>query len=140
MLRSAEALSSPRPGSQLTWNCTGWRSAAAAEMAPDGLRDSKYHIVGDLDELLPQPATGPYVRPSDLAADDLLDAALHAAAALADHQYQERHPARQQRRRPRTLRQGAQLSQLEWIMLNGPGRVMGCSRRLGAGSWWRGGG
>jgi hypothetical protein len=89
-----------------------------SEVLVAGLRDSKYHIVGDLGELLPQPATGPYVPPSDLAADDLLDAAVHAAAALADRQYQERHPAVQHRRRPRGLRQG--FSQLEWIMLNGP--------------------
>ena len=100
------------PPSQQAW------ARQQSEVLVAGLRDSKYHVVGDLDELLPQPATGPYVPPSDLTVDDLLDAALHAAAALANHQYQERHPARQQRRRPRSLRQG--LSQLEWIMLNGP--------------------
>jgi hypothetical protein len=97
-----------------------------------GLRDSKYHIVGDLGELLPQPATSPYVPPSDLAAEDLLEAALHAAAALADQQYQDRHPVRQPRPRPRGLRQG--FSQLEWIMLNGPWakRVLRSSSHLAA--------
>jgi hypothetical protein len=100
------------PPSQQAWA----REQSEALIA--GLRDSKYHIVGDLGELLPQPAAGRYVLPSELAADDLLDAALHAAAALADQQYQGRQPARQQRRRPRGLRQG--FSQLKWMMLNGP--------------------
>jgi hypothetical protein len=89
-----------------------------AEILVAGLRDSKYHIVGDLGELLPQPVTGPYVSPAGLVADQLLDAALHAAAALADHQYRKGHPGRQQRHRPRGLRQ--RLSNLEWAMLNGP--------------------
>jgi len=89
-----------------------------AEILVAGLRDSKYHIVGDLGELLPQPPAGPYVSPSDLAADQLLDAALRAAAALADHQYRKGHAGSQQRHRPRGLRQ--RLSSLEWATLNGP--------------------
>jgi hypothetical protein len=95
----------------------GW-AREQAEILVAGLRDSKYHIVGDLGELLPQPGTGRYVSPSGLAADQLLDAALQAAAALADHQYRKGHPGRQQRHRPRGLRQ--RLSDLEWAMLNGP--------------------
>lgn len=89
-----------------------------AEILVAGLRDSKYHIVGDLGELLPQPATAPYVSPSGVAAGQLLDAALQAAAALADHQFRQGHPGRQQRHRPRGLRQ--RLSSLEWAVLNGP--------------------
>ena len=58
-----------------------------AEILVAGLRDSKYHIVGDLDELLPAPATERYVSPTRLPAERLLDVALRSAAALADHQY-----------------------------------------------------
>ncbi|MDR2987881.1 MAG: hypothetical protein LBV34_23890 [Nocardiopsaceae bacterium] len=90
-----------------------------AEILAAGLRDSKCHVVGDLGELLPPPATEPYVSPSLLSADQLLDAALHAAAALADHQYQKGHPGRQQQRhRPLSPRQ--RLSHLAWAALNGP--------------------
>ena len=52
-----------------------------------GLRDAKYQIVGDLGELLPPPATERYVPPTRLPAEQLLDVALRATAALADHQY-----------------------------------------------------
>jgi hypothetical protein len=58
-----------------------------AEILAAGLRDSKYHIVGDLAELLPPPAAGPYVSPASLPAEQLLDAAIVATAALADRQY-----------------------------------------------------
>jgi hypothetical protein len=58
-----------------------------AEALVAGLRDSKYHVVGDLGDLLPQPATEPYVPPASLPAEHLLDAALRATAALADRQY-----------------------------------------------------
>jgi hypothetical protein len=59
-----------------------------AEALVAGLRESKYHIVGELDELLPPPAPEPYVSPSSVPAERLLDAAVLAAAALADRQYQ----------------------------------------------------
>jgi hypothetical protein len=52
-----------------------------------GPGNSKYHIVGDLAELLPPPATERYVSPTRLPAEQLLDVALRAAAALVDHQY-----------------------------------------------------
>jgi hypothetical protein len=58
-----------------------------AEILAAGLRDSKYHIVGDLGELLPPPATERYVSPTRLPAEQLLDVALRATAALAEHQY-----------------------------------------------------
>jgi hypothetical protein len=82
------------------------------------LRDSKYHLVGDLRDLLPLPATGDYVAPESLPADQLLEAAVHAAAALADHQYRESHPARRPTQQPRSPRQT--VSKLEWTVLNGP--------------------
>jgi len=78
--RPPEARLSLPPGQQ-AWACE------QAEVLAAGLRDSKYHIVGDLGELLPQPATERYVSPSGLPAEQLLDTALLAAAALAHRQY-----------------------------------------------------
>src|ERR1051326_9158672 len=60
-----------------------------AESVVAGLRESEYHIVGDLADLLPQPATGRYTAPGDLSAEQLLDVAVHAAAALAEYAYRE---------------------------------------------------
>jgi hypothetical protein len=89
-----------------------------AEILVAGLRDSKYHIVGDLGELLPQPAACRYVPPAGLPAGQLLETAVQATAALANHMYWESYPARQQRHRPRGPRQ--KISRLEWAVLNGP--------------------
>jgi hypothetical protein len=83
-----------------------------------GLRDAKFHIVGDLDELLPRPAAGPYLGPADHPAAPMLDAAVAAAAALADQLYHSKHPAPQPRERPSRPRQ--MISRLKWSMLNGP--------------------
>jgi hypothetical protein len=58
-----------------------------SEILAAGLRDASYHIVGDLAELLPPAATVRYTPPSSLPAEQLLEAALHATAALADHHY-----------------------------------------------------
>ena len=81
------------------------------------LRDAKFHIVGDLGELLTQPATGRYQGPAGQPAGRVLDAAVAAAAALADELYREMYPAPRHREEPRSLRQKA--SQLEWAILNG---------------------
>jgi len=58
-----------------------------SEILVAGLRESKYHIVGDLGDLLPPPATERYVPPASLPAEQLLDVAVRATAALADRQY-----------------------------------------------------
>src|SRR5262249_42529258 len=58
-----------------------------SEILVAGLRDSKYHIVGDLAELLPSPATEGHVPPPSLPVEDMLEAAVRATAALADRQY-----------------------------------------------------
>ena len=100
------------PPAQQAW------AAEQSEIMVAALRDSKYHIVGDLRDLLSLPASGRYVAPSRLPANQLLNAAVHAAAALADYQYRESHPARHQPQQPRSLRQKA--SELEWAVLNGP--------------------
>lgn len=89
-----------------------------AEILVAGLREASYDIVGDLADLVPRPATGRYTAPGDLPAEQLLDAAVHAAAALADHAYREGYPAKKERQLPRNPRQ--LLSKLEWTVLNGP--------------------
>ena len=58
-----------------------------SEILVAGLRDSKYHIVGDLAELLPSPATEGRVPPPSLPVEDMLEVAVRATAALADRQY-----------------------------------------------------
>jgi len=88
-----------------------------AEILVAGLRDGKYHIVGDLEELKPLPATGQYVPLSGLTSE-VLDAAVHGAAALANRRYQEQYPARPARTRPRGLR--LRILGLGWVILHGP--------------------
>jgi hypothetical protein len=94
-----------------------WASEQA-EILVAGLRDAKYHIVGDLRDLLAPPAAGRYAPPASPPAWQLVDAAVHAVAALADHQYQESCPARRPLQRSRGARQ--RVSKLEWAVLNGP--------------------
>lgn len=111
------------------------REAWAREQAEHlvrGLRDSKYHVVGELDELLPRPVTGhhgtggpvPRARRPDPGpdpgptAEQLLEVAVHAAAALAGRYFQERYPAAVPRRRLGPPRQMAR--RLQWKLLNGP--------------------
>ncbi|HTS95228.1 MAG TPA: hypothetical protein VMI33_01280 [Streptosporangiaceae bacterium] len=145
------------------------RAAWAREQADilvGGLRDSKFHIVGDLAELVPPPGAGPQTPPSadpallsaagpallsaadpalvsaagpgllsaadpallsaagpglppgDPPAEQLLDAAVAAAAALAERLYRVTCAARPERDRPGGPRQMA--SQFKWRMLNGP--------------------
>jgi hypothetical protein len=89
-----------------------------SEILIAGLRDSKFHIVGDLGELLPRPAAGPHRGTADLPAAQILDAAVAATAALTDQLYRDKHPAPRARRRRHSLRQRA--SRLEWTVLNGP--------------------
>ena len=92
-------------------------AAEQSEILVSALRDSKYHIVGDLRDLLSPPASGRHTAPAHLQADQLLDAAVQAAAALAGHQYRESRPALRQPRQPRSPRQ--KVSKLEWAVLNG---------------------
>ena len=108
-----------------------------AEILVAGLRDAKYHIVGELGELLPRPASRSYTAPADQSAEQLLDAAVHATAALLQHMYLEEssEPGQPSFGAPQVgglrvgalrlgaLRPGA-LRQLlirwEWTLLNGP--------------------
>jgi hypothetical protein len=118
------------PPSRAAW------AGEQAEILVAGLRDAKYHIVGDLGELVPRPASASYAAPADQPAEQLLDAAVQATAALLQHMYLERAtPAgRPPVGRPRVgglglgglrvggLRVGALrqlLIQWEWTLLNG---------------------
>jgi hypothetical protein len=118
-----------------------WATQEAGTLVA-ALRDAKYHICGDLDELLPQPAAGPYLPPEQLPDAQLLEAALHATAVLAEARYREVYqPPKKQRPR---LRPRMLASQLRWTMLNGPwvrrllrNRSQSESvRKLRAAIWW----
>ena len=106
------------------------------------LRDSRYHIVGDPAELLPQPPADHYVAPDQQPAEQLLDVAVHAAAVLADARYREMYPDGPQRQRLASPRQLA--SQLRWTVLNGPrtkralrnASHLRAVRRLRVAIWW----
>ena len=105
-----------------------------AEIVVAGLRDAKYHIVGDLGELVPRPAPESYAAPDDQPVEQLLEAAVHATAALLQHMYLEKSggtgrppvsgpPAAARSGRPggpglRAVRQ--LLVRWEWTLLNGP--------------------
>jgi hypothetical protein len=88
-----------------------------SETLAASLRDSKFHIVGDLDELLPPPAAGQQLVPAEPPAEQVLDAAVAAAAGLAERLYSQKYQAEPQQPKPRHPRQ--LLSQLEWSTLNG---------------------
>jgi hypothetical protein len=102
-----------------------WASQQS-EILVAGLRDAKFDIVGDLGELRPLPAAEPYCGPAGQPPEQLLDAALAAAAALADQLYRAKYPARPPRGRPASPRQMA--SRMKWATLNGP-RVQRVLRR-----------
>jgi hypothetical protein len=58
-----------------------------------GLRDCGYDVVGDLDDLRPPQVTEPPPSPTDQPAEQMLDAAVQAAAALVVNQYQRENRA-----------------------------------------------
>jgi hypothetical protein len=88
------------------------------EILVAGLRDAKFDIVGDFSELLPRPAAEPYVRPADLPVDQILDAAVEAAAGLAMGHYRRKFPPKRQRQRLGGPRQ--MVSRLKWSMVTSP--------------------
>lgn len=90
-----------------------------AEGLVAGLRDAKYHVVGDLGELLPRSVSGRHAEsPGQLDQRLLLDAAVQAAAAFADRQYRVMYPVRRPRRSLGGPRHMA--GRLTWRALNGP--------------------
>jgi hypothetical protein len=113
---NALTASQPRSRLSLPAAADAWASEQS-EVLVAALRDAKYDIVGDVGELISPPTTDLYVAPAELPALELLDAAVHAAAAMADHQYRASQPPTRQPRKSVGLRQKA--SQLEWTILNG---------------------
>ena len=104
----------------------GW-ARDQAEGLVTGLRDAKYALVGELGELLPQPVRGHHAESPDQLADHLLlDAAVRAAAAFAERQYQTMYLATAPRRALGGPRQLAR--RLSWRALNGPSARRGLRR------------
>jgi hypothetical protein len=96
-------------------------AAEQAETLIAGLRDARYHIVGDLAELRPAGQAGAASEADldpgpDSQLGEQFEAAVQAVVALADRYYQVRYPVRQPRR-SRDLRQRA--SDIKWGMLHG---------------------
>jgi hypothetical protein len=66
---------------------------AHADTLVSGLRKSSYDLVGDLDELLPRPASEAGPRPAEQPAEQVLEVAVQSAAALIMNQYRKAYPA-----------------------------------------------
>lgn len=58
-----------------------------SELLVAGLRDSHYHIVGDLAELIPRPTTSPHAPSTSPTTAQLLETAVRATAALAERHW-----------------------------------------------------
>lgn len=118
----AHAVLSARPGGArlvLPPDREAW-AKEQAELVVAALRAANYEIVGDLDELLPEPAAGQYVAPADIPADQILDAAVRASVTLTDRQFQARFPGLQPARKRPRLGPRQFLVKVEWRILNGP--------------------
>jgi hypothetical protein len=115
----AHGILSERPGQNrlvLPPDLEAW-ALGQSETLVAGLRDSKYHIVGDLGDLLSQPAAGPYVEPAGQSGAELLETAVYAAAAMADTHYRQIFAPRP---KPQRLGLRKRVSKLKWDLLNGP--------------------
>ena len=100
------------PGSRDAW------AKGRAEELIAALGDSGYDLIGDLDELRPPPATGPYAGPADQPAERVLDAAVTAAAALVVNQYRRAYPAA--RPQPGPSRPGGLSGRIEATVASSP--------------------
>jgi len=65
-----------------------------AEVLIAGLQNSGYDLIGDLSELRPRQHATPGAGPADQPAEQMLDAAVQAAAALVVNQYRKEYPAK----------------------------------------------
>jgi hypothetical protein len=93
-------------------------AAKQADVLIDGLSESGYDIVGNLDELRPLPASGPADSPADQTAELVLDAAVHAAAAMVVNQYHRAHPAAKPQ--PSSDRQRGLVARVESTVASSP--------------------
>jgi hypothetical protein len=115
----AHGILSERPGQKrlvLPPDVETW-AIGQSEALVAGLRDAKYHIVGDLDDLLSRPAAQPYVEPAAQPAAALLETAVHAAASMADTHYQQIFAPKRKPERPGLRKR---VSKVKWDLLNGP--------------------
>jgi hypothetical protein len=71
-----------------------------ADILVAALAGSGYDVIGDTSELVPQPATGLAADPAAQPAEQVLGAAVDAAAALIVNQYHKAHPAARPQRDP----------------------------------------
>jgi hypothetical protein len=63
-----------------------------AEALVAALASSRYDVIGDVDDLRPRPAPEPGAGAADQPPEQVLDAAVQAAAALVANQYAKEHP------------------------------------------------
>jgi hypothetical protein len=87
-----------------------------AEILIASLSGSGYDLVGDLDELRPRPDAEPYASPAGQPPDQMLAAAVQAAAALVANQYRKEYPPA----RPRQGRSGGLAGRIESAVASSP--------------------
>ena len=115
----AHGVLSGRPQSQrptLPPKYAEW-AADQAERLIAGLREARYHVVGDLAELRPADQGESAAGQAGQSAGEQFEAAVSAVVALADRYDHLRYPAPQpvRRRSPRQV-----VANMKWMMLNGP--------------------
>ena len=89
-----------------------------ADVLVEALSESDYDVVGNLEELRPLPVTGPAASPADQPAELVLDAAVHAAAAMVVNQYHRAHPAAKPQ--PSSDRQRGLVARVESTVASSP--------------------
>jgi hypothetical protein len=107
---------SPETRAALTAGQRAW-AAEQSEILAACLRDSDYHIVGDVRDLL-SPTNDHCLPAPSLSDAQLLDAAVEAAAGLAERQYLDLYPAGPPAQARRSL--WRRVRRLGGSMLNGP--------------------
>jgi hypothetical protein len=93
-------------------------AAKQADVLIEALGESDYDVVGNLEELRPLPVTGPAASPADQPAELVLDAAVHAAAAMVVNQYHRAHPAAKPQ--PSSDRQRGLVARVESTVASSP--------------------
>lgn len=110
-----------RPHQPWGWspNREAW-VAEQSELLVSSLRDSKYHIVGDLADLAYRPAAGHSAQAFDPSPAQMLDAGVDAAAALTHRLYLARNGNSKPSRRRRLGSPRKAAGRVTWALLNGP--------------------
>jgi hypothetical protein len=72
-------------GLRLPDSSAKWATERSRQLI-EGIRADGYHVIGDLDELMPRPSTAHNAaRPADISDAELLDAAVQGVFGLLDH-------------------------------------------------------